>query len=277
MSQQPPPSFLPLLWKQELPAIVSGIVGGARYGVQIRFPHALIMTLLFRRQLPMAEKLRLIVQLTVAHATRLAGYAGGYKVGLALLKWASRRHGDYCQQRRSLQQHYPHPLGSDPRIFTPLSWAENLLSLLLHGSTNPSSLPPTSTTASAGFPERHHHALIAGILSGYVAWGQSNALNYQVLLYVASRALVGLGKRVIQGSDAATQRGPQATTKQQPLLSQTTTSSDNNKTTTTTSIAYRLVSGLVWGTAMILFEESPYTLHPSMRKSMDEIYRFNLF
>jgi hypothetical protein len=36
---------------------------------------------------------------------------------------------------------------------------------------------------------------------------------------------------------------------------------------------YPFSAALVWGTVMALFEESPHVLHPSLKMSMDEIYR----
>lgn len=133
--------------------------------------------------------------------------------------------------------------------------------------------------------------MLAGLVSGYFAWGEFNALNYQgelkemevgrlsgqqtlisschslrflhfilVLLYVASRSLVGLWKRFHDG----------------PRPTDGTTGGDRQISLLDHPVAYRILSGLVWGLAMILFEESPHVLHASMRKSMEEIYRFQL-
>lgn len=40
--------------------------------------------------------------------------------------------------------------------------------------------------------------------------------------------------------------------------------------------AYPWAAAGIWGTVMMLFEEYPGMLHPSLKRSMDEIYRFNL-
>jgi hypothetical protein len=40
--------------------------------------------------------------------------------------------------------------------------------------------------------------------------------------------------------------------------------------------AFAVVSALLWGVAMMLYEESPHVLNPSLKSSMDEIYRYNL-
>jgi hypothetical protein len=38
-----------------------------------------------------------------------------------------------------------------------------------------------------------------------------------------------------------------------------------------------LAAAGIWGTVMMLFEEYPDVLHPSLRMSMTEIYRFTSF
>lgn len=99
-------------------------------------------------------------------------------------------------------------------------------------------------TAPAGHPERSHHALFAGAIGGYLIWGRYSSVNYQVVLYLASRVLVGLWKRYGVGHE-------------HPNL-------------------YRFAAAAVWGVVMMLFEECPEVLHPSLKSSMDEIYRFGL-
>ena len=82
--------MLPMV-KAELQAITSALVGGAKYGVKIRLPHALVMTFLFRRDLSSKDKLRTILRLTFQHASSLAAFATLYKVILASLKLTSQR------------------------------------------------------------------------------------------------------------------------------------------------------------------------------------------
>ena len=64
----------------ELQAVVSALVGGARYGVKIRLPHALVMTVLFRNDLTSKQKIRSVLKLAVEHASNLAAFASIYKV-----------------------------------------------------------------------------------------------------------------------------------------------------------------------------------------------------
>ena len=64
----------------EATAVVSAALGGARYGVKIRMPHALIMTLIFRPDLSPSKKIATILKLTRDHALTLATFAAIYKV-----------------------------------------------------------------------------------------------------------------------------------------------------------------------------------------------------
>ena len=64
----------------EVQAIVAALVGGARYGVKIRLPHALVMTMLFRRDLTSKQKLNSVVKMAMEHASNLAAFASIYKV-----------------------------------------------------------------------------------------------------------------------------------------------------------------------------------------------------
>lgn len=75
---------------RELHSVASGLIGGAKYGVKIRLPHALLMTFLFRSNLSASQKLKRVLQLSLEHAVKLAAFASIYKVMIASLKWLSR-------------------------------------------------------------------------------------------------------------------------------------------------------------------------------------------
>lgn len=75
-----------MIWKDEIQAILASLIGGARYGVKIRLPHAMIMTCLFRNDMNASEKLKQISQLVREHATNLALFATIYKSVLLILK-----------------------------------------------------------------------------------------------------------------------------------------------------------------------------------------------
>ncbi|XP_040837559.1 peroxisomal membrane protein 4 [Ochotona curzoniae] len=59
-------------------AVLKGFRNGAVYGVKIRAPHALVMTLLFRSG-SFREKLRTILQATYTHSRNLAYFVFAYK------------------------------------------------------------------------------------------------------------------------------------------------------------------------------------------------------
>ena len=55
-------------------------ISGALYGIKIRFPHALVMTFLFRSDLSAVEKLRKALSIMMEHSRRLGTFAFTYKV-----------------------------------------------------------------------------------------------------------------------------------------------------------------------------------------------------
>lgn len=69
----------------DLLAIVKGARNGAVYGAKVRFPHALVMVMLFRSG-TLQEKLGLIYKATRQHATNLAKFATIYKATCYILK-----------------------------------------------------------------------------------------------------------------------------------------------------------------------------------------------
>jgi peroxisomal membrane protein 4 len=76
----------------EIQAIIAALVGGARYGVKVRLPHALVMTVLFRRDLTSKQKIESVLKLAFEHGSNLAAFAAIYKVRwqICLLAWAGR-------------------------------------------------------------------------------------------------------------------------------------------------------------------------------------------
>jgi len=160
----------------EIRAIVRAFVGGIRYGVKIRLPHALVMTVLFQKNRSPSEMINTIFKLTRNHALNLAAFATIYKTILALLKAAS------------ISLHSPN-LGANSGI---MRWVgRQLIELLVEGSSTGQRLverPP-------GLPVRNLHALIAGSIGGFIVWGSYTKVNVQINLYLLSRILMGVGKR----------------------------------------------------------------------------------
>ncbi|CAJ1945699.1 unnamed protein product [Cylindrotheca closterium] len=212
----------------ELLAVCGALVGGARYGLKIRLPHALVMTVLFHNDLSKKEKLRYIFKLGFEHAANLASFATIYKASLVSLKW--------CSRRLRLAK-------DDKRLVM-------LLCKYIVDGPSPGVVAPTSM---AGQPERAYHALLAGATGGYVVWGKYSSVNYQIVLYLTSRILIGLSKRCWEKFSPIEYKN---------MLQHPKT--------------YSLLSAAVWGVVMVLFEETPHVLHRSLKTSMDEIYRYQI-
>eukprot|EP00551_Chaetoceros_affinis_P020048 CAMPEP_0203723620 /NCGR_PEP_ID=MMETSP0092-20131115/6443_1 /ASSEMBLY_ACC=CAM_ASM_001090 /TAXON_ID=426623 /ORGANISM="Chaetoceros affinis, Strain CCMP159" /LENGTH=136 /DNA_ID=CAMNT_0050603999 /DNA_START=85 /DNA_END=495 /DNA_ORIENTATION=+ len=107
----------------------------------------------------------------------------------------------------------------------------------------------------AGIPEKTRHAAIAGAVGGYCIWGNYTAINHQIVLYLTSRIILGL------------------TT----LAQEKRVSPFDWKFMTKRENTYPIKAAVVWSIVMVLFERYPHVLHRSLRKSMDEIYRMNIF
>ena len=239
-----PPEPASSVLLEELTAVVSALIGGAKYGVKIRLPHAFVMTFLFRTDLSPNQKIRTVLKLVFEHASNLAVFATIYKVMLAVLKSSSR----CIQQGVGLKEHH------ETQNMGIKSLGSILISLMVDGPFS-----HDSKATKAGEPERPYHSLIAGAAGGYIVWGRYSSVNYQITLYLTSRILVGLAKR---GWEHVRQRPGHF----------------GDGSSNTTSIlqhprTYPLVAATVWGIVMLLWEESPHVLHRSLRKSMDEIYR----
>lgn len=104
--------------------------------------------------------------------------------------------------------------------------------------------------SAPGIAESTQHAAIAGALGGYIIWGKYSSINYQIVLYLTSRILTGL---IFLARE-----------KNVPPFSWKMCKFDN---------VYPVKAAVVWGSVMALFETYPHVLHPSLKKSMDEVYR----
>ncbi|KAI7903585.1 Tim17/Tim22/Tim23/Pmp24 family-domain-containing protein [Cokeromyces recurvatus] len=95
-----------------------------------------------------------------------------------------------------------------------------------------------------GNKEASIHPFIAGIIGGYYVFGENNSINQQIILYLFSRVVLALVKVPVkrQVVDA-----PQHT--------------------------YPVFAAVVWGLVMWLFRHETDTVQPSLRASMEYIYR----
>jgi peroxisomal membrane protein 4 len=122
-------------------------------------------------------------------------------------------------------------------------------------STSSSSLP----LAPPGHPEYTYHSFVAGAIGGYYIWGRQSAVNQQIVMYLASRVLVGLWNRA---------------GRKRPDMQSATHQLQPNETKI---LSYPIVAAVVWGAVMALWEESPDVLQSSLQKSMNDIYRHDSF
>ena len=73
------PSVTPS-FEEDLLSIVRGFRNGLIYGIKIRFPHALVMTLLFARNQSMSNMASSVLQKTQQHSLNLGRFVCLYKV-----------------------------------------------------------------------------------------------------------------------------------------------------------------------------------------------------
>ncbi|KAI8056331.1 Tim17/Tim22/Tim23/Pmp24 family-domain-containing protein [Gilbertella persicaria] len=95
-----------------------------------------------------------------------------------------------------------------------------------------------------GGKEASIHPFIAGVVGGYYVFGENNSINQQIILYLFSRVVLALVKVPVKRQiiDA-----PQHT--------------------------YPVFAAVVWGIVMWLFRYEKDTIQPSLRASMQYIYR----
>ena len=105
-------------------------------------------------------------------------------------------------------------------------------------------------SSDPGIAEHTQHAAIAGFLGGYSIWGKYSSINYQIVLYLTSRILTGL-----------------------VLLAREKRIKPFHLEKLSFDKVYPIKAAFVWATVMALFESYPHVLHPSLKKSMDEVYR----
>jgi len=170
-------------------AILKGARNGFVYGVKVRFPHALIMAILFGRG-DWPTRLKSIFRATKLHATNLCKFVTIYKALLLL--------------QRKLN----------------------------------------------GGKERTQDTFFAGLFGGYLVFGERNAINEQIVLYVCSRVVASFIPRARSPSGSAAL-----------------------KTVPPDSRYFSLFAALSWGAVMWLFQHRGETIQPGMFNSMTYLYR----
>lgn len=74
---------------KDIRSVLHGARNGLIYGAKIRFPHALVMTLLFKRG-TLKDKLYTIIRLTTSHSARLGTFVALYKALMLVLERQDR-------------------------------------------------------------------------------------------------------------------------------------------------------------------------------------------
>lgn len=100
---------------------------------------------------------------------------------------------------------------------------------------------------ASGLPASRLDSLVAGAVGGYLVWANYSRVNYQIVLYLLSRIVVGLVMKLARQGVR-----PFALT--------------NFKQ------AYPWLATGVWAIVMFLFEHHPSVVHPSLKASMDFLY-----
>ncbi|QRW00637.1 mitochondrial import inner membrane translocase subunit TIM17 [Ceratobasidium sp. AG-Ba] len=177
-------------------AILKGARNGFVYGVKIRFPHALLMAILFGRG-DWSQRARVIFKATKQHATNLAKFVTLYKTLLLV-------------QRRA-----------------------------------------------NGGKERSADSFLAGLIGGYLVFGDRTAINEQIVLYVCSRVVASFIPRAFPAPPP------------NPNASVTTPA----RSIPPDSRVFSVFAALSWGAVMWLFRYQPETLQPGMANSMQYLYR----
>ncbi|KAJ7071530.1 Tim17/Tim22/Tim23/Pmp24 family-domain-containing protein [Mycena amicta] len=182
------PAYQPYL------AILKGARNGFVYGVKVRFPHALVMSILFGRG-DWKTRARLIFRATKQHAFNLAKFVTLYKTFMLI------------QQK-----------------------------------------------ANGGKP-RSADTFLAGLLGGYIVFGERTAVNEQIVLYVVSRVVATIIPR--SGSPYSSTPPAPGTVKPVPPDPR----------------YFTVFAALAWGAVMWLFEHKGEAIQPGMFNSMVYLYR----
>jgi len=174
-------------------AILKGARNGLVYGVKIRFPHALIMSILFGRG-DVLTRGKSVFKATKTHALNLGKFVTIYKTLLLLQKRAN------------------------------------------------------------GGKERSADTFLAGLIGGYIVFGERTAINEQIVLYVVSRVVASFLPRSTPLDPS--KKGPNGT----------------NRPIPPSAPLFTAFAALSWGTVMWLFRHKEETLQPGMWSSMKYLY-----
>ncbi|KAG9314571.1 hypothetical protein JVU11DRAFT_5373 [Chiua virens] len=176
-------------------AIIKGARNGFIYGVKVRFPHALIMAILFGRG-DWKTRCRVIYQATKQHALNLAKFVSLFKILMLLQRKAN------------------------------------------------------------GGKERSTDTFVAGLIGGYVVFGDRSAVNEQIVLYVVSRVIASFLPRAT--APYSKTPPPNGSTIARPIPPD--------------SRYFSVFAALAWGAVMWVYRYRPQNVQPGMYNSMTYLY-----
>jgi len=178
----------------DLLSILKGARNGLVYGIKIRFPHALLMSILFGKG-SWRDRSKVIYRATRQHALNLATFVTLYKTLVILQQKVNR--------------------GKEARS----------------------------------------HAFLAGLLGGYIVFGDRNAVNEQIVLYVCSRVVASFIPRA-----------------RSPTPDPSRPVNSIQKPIPPDARLFSVFAALSWGAIMWLFAHRGQTVQPGLHSSMRYLY-----
>jgi len=193
-------------------AILKGARNGIVYGVKVRFPHALIMSLIFHRT-PWQTRAKFIFKATKQHALNLAKFVSIYKTVLLL-------------QRRLAHR------GKEGRADT--FWA--------------------------------------GLVGGWMVFGNRNAVNEQIVLYVVSRVISSFLPRAKAALSSNAAPAKSSIPPSPPSAAMTPPGYPYPKSQPPDAFIFKIYAAIAWGSVMYLFRHKRDHLQGGMVSSMQYLY-----
>ncbi|KAK4048386.1 hypothetical protein OIO90_005856 [Microbotryomycetes sp. JL221] len=196
--------------RPHMPSFVIALTGarnGLVYGAKVRFPHALVMTLLFHSG-SFRKRAEFVFRATKQHAFNLAKFVSIYKTALLFQK------------------------------------------TLANGK------------------QRAADTFFAGLVGGWFVFGDRNAVNEQIVLYVVSRVLTSFLPRATPPAPASAS----STARLSPSGVPPPPGAPYPKSRPPHPKVFSVYAAVTWGLVMYLFRERRDTLHGGMVNSMQYLY-----
>ena len=97
LQQTPPPPPYPCAHKSCIISGIRGLRNGLYYGGKVRFAHSIVMSLLFQKNVPILDRLRLAIKLSWQHGRNLGTFVLIYKLTqCALYQFFDKQHSGFA-------------------------------------------------------------------------------------------------------------------------------------------------------------------------------------